>query len=284
MSLDLLIFATKGRHHILRETYSSFRRHCTINFDSIILSIAGYDPGYLGMIEEISPTVVFWDYNAPGYFKSACRAISEITAPFYVWLEDDWRFERDLPANEMLDALLGNEEICQVAIPSGINGHIGVLVGKVDWMVATCPHMGRTELFRKAFIGDGKKSDISHGGGNIESYLGRVMQGYSAGVLGSKDGRYMTHIGALYSCDRKLHDVGFSHNGCIAVCGSDSVNAKPPIIKNLRCKNWIFSYSFHIENITGFIVLFFNAILCYLFSKKQREFVTRVRQYHKNTP
>ena len=50
MSFDLLIFATKGRHHLLRETYSSFSRHCSINFDNIILSIAGYDPGFLVVV------------------------------------------------------------------------------------------------------------------------------------------------------------------------------------------------------------------------------------------
>ena len=284
---DLLVFSVVPRAHLLLETWKTFKIHCPFRFNRTILSIAGMDKNYFPVIDTIKPDVLLWDWNIQGYYTSAKRAVLESEMPFHFWLEDDYIFERDLPIEKMIEVLKINKDIIEIAIPMGVNDFSEIKISNVTWMVATLPHLGNGELMRENFAKIDPNKICKNGESlAIEEYLGRCFKGYKAGILGSVEGRYMTHIGALYSSERSLVNVSPDINKRQHTYKEDefSDKAKKSDCKSFRSFSWLKKFLFHIIACTRFIALLFRSICTYPFSKKTREFVLRSLQYYKHTP
>jgi hypothetical protein len=286
-SVDLLIFTVAGRAHLLIEAWSTFKDHCDLNFNRVILSIAGMDEKYFPVLETIKPDTCLWDWNIPGYYASAVRAITESTADYYFWLEDDYTFHRDIPAELILSVLKEQKDVVQIAIPQGGGGATeGVSIIDVDWMVGTVPHFGNGMLMREKFATADPAKICKEGESiGIESYLGRCFQGYKRGHLGTKNGRFMTHIGAMYASDRELVSVTTSESSEGARNLREEGGKKLSEYGNKRSRKNKYQkqISITIRHLLKFAVLFFRVIVAYPFSKKAREFVARALQYDRNT-
>lgn len=115
-SANLLLFACEGREHLMRETYDTFRTHTDYTFDRTILAVDG---GYeQKLIHHIQPDVLVQSPQRKGYVASVRRALPLVESEYFFWLEDDYRFNRDVDVGWMLDVLRERTSAIQLRLIS----------------------------------------------------------------------------------------------------------------------------------------------------------------------
>jgi hypothetical protein len=117
-SATLLLFACEGREHLMRETYDTFRARTEHQFQKTILAVDGsYEQK---LIYHIQPDVLVQSPQRKGYVASVQRALPLVESEFFFWLEDDYRFNRDVDVEWMLDVLQAHEDAIQLRLISQI--------------------------------------------------------------------------------------------------------------------------------------------------------------------
>ncbi len=91
---DLVIFTCKGREHLLRKTFQSFKNKCDFEFNKTILAIDG--PISQKVIDFIQPDIIVQSYDRKGYVNNITSALKQVSSTYFFWLEDDWAFNTEI--------------------------------------------------------------------------------------------------------------------------------------------------------------------------------------------
>lgn len=111
--VSLVIFTCSGREHLLTRTITSFKKACKYSFSNTILAIDGQiSPA---VIDQVNPDIVLQSFKRKGYVQNITTALKMIDTPYFFWLEDDWDFSVEIPANDFLD-LLNDDKVSQVIL------------------------------------------------------------------------------------------------------------------------------------------------------------------------
>jgi hypothetical protein len=246
------------------------------------------DTRHWDVIQKIRPDVILWDWEIPGYWASAKRAILESTAPYHFWLEDDWRFLQQVPVDEMLNALRADDRLCQVTLSPREHDKEEIVTGDVGWMVATVPHLANGCIMREKVASSDPAAVCTDGKPlTIEVYIAKCLSGYRSGSIGGKGGPHMVHMGALYSSDRSAVEVGIQKEiaGVAEIplgsggCDDESLPHSAAVSR----ESIPGKIRFHAGVILKAMLLFGTAIVRYPRSRRYREFLIRSIQYMRHT-
>jgi len=208
MRTSLLIFACEGREHLLEKTYSSLCENVQFDFDKVILSFDGECTGRPARI--VQPDVFLQSLKRKGYVPSIRRAIRHVDTEFFFWLEDDWKFNVDVPLEYYLKVLSSQPSSSQLLFlkreysskDAGdlVDDH--VYVSKVGF--SANPSLNRTYDIRHSLNGTDRTSSQ-----NIEHYVTDWAKKNDRQFLVAalKGETFVDHLGMLEATGGKWHTV-----------------------------------------------------------------------------
>ena len=175
---------------------------------------------------------------------------------------------------------------------------------ELGWMYATVTHFSNGHFIRKA-LNDFLPEQllINESALGIEEFLGRAMKALSpevqVAILSNRKGRYLTHIGSLYSSPREAVSVynELSSKAKIPVDAAHMIpdpgdDSKSNAMKAMDQPTWRkidlsglwCKFYLHGSIIIRFVVQSVWVLLSYARSREIREFVFRSVQYFKHSP
>jgi len=112
-SVCLVIFTCEGREHLLLKSFESFSKACKDVFVHKLLVIDGKISQ--ASIDAVAPDEIIQSSLRKGYVNSIIKAMKNIEADYFFWLEDDWGF----PYKFSIDSLIpffNKSEVLQITL------------------------------------------------------------------------------------------------------------------------------------------------------------------------
>lgn len=209
-AVDLLLFTCEGREHLLQSTVRSLSEAVDYQFANRIIAADG-----AVSLEEAPLRIASLFINRiprAGYVRNIVTALRQVEAPYFFWLEDDWKFEAPVPFKELVGHLEAHPDWVQIRLSKSgplsedqrisplTNGVFGSTVG-----FSANPCVCRTKHVRDGFealLAAPKGNRLGEHG--FEDFLTRWCQSRGL-VCAVYDSPGVEHQGYLESTSRSWH-------------------------------------------------------------------------------
>jgi hypothetical protein len=210
---DLIIFTCEGREHLLQKSYESFSKACDYPFRKTILAIDGrISPK---VIDTIQPDIIVQSYNRKGYVHNIISALKQVDAPYFFWLEDDWKFNSSIDIPFLMGTLKKNKDWAEIVFsqagplkpeaklhPFGNNMYQTIFGFSANPCICNSAHLKSTFTLLAESPKGGKLGEDG-----FENFLSRAFEkeNIKCVILDPVDHLPISHEGYLESTPRNWH-------------------------------------------------------------------------------
>lgn len=205
----LVIFSCEGREHLMRETYKSATEKIKYDFEKVIVSHDGQGGGWA--VENISPDVFLQSPDRKGYVPSIRRAIKHIETEYFFWLEEDWKFRKNILLEKYLKEIDKRRNASQLLFlkRAPTNEDIKDKIKKDIYIsgvgFSANPGINRTSHISKAIFDEciDATKNIEH---HVQKWADKNSKKFL--VAADKKGPYVEHLGSIEATGGSWHTMG----------------------------------------------------------------------------